>query len=265
MAEVQAHRTTVSASTNEIRRELALGDRVMLLVEGVVTSVGVRRASDGDIEVRGVKALDVVEVPAGDERIVDLVTTAREDRRKAADEAAGRLGLFDTPDPQFVVGLDCGHDARYPEDWREREEHAEAESLTDALRFWEAQQRPVEFGPSACPICDRETDGAAPSGSAVALSVVQAANTLSGLPDGAQAEEDGASAGDPDEHSSVPPWETYDDDAPKLIRDRLTKANAAHVLAYEKANRDRWSVTGPAKNLVTAAQSAAEADDEERF
>lgn len=262
---VQAHRTTVSASTLENRRHLELGDRVVFIVEGVVTSVGVRRASDGDVEVRTVKASDLVEiVDRSDSRLVDVLTEARAARTAENDELAGRLGLFDEANaPQYVVDLDCGHAARYPEDWREREEHAEREGLTDALRFWEAQVRPVDGASTPCPVCDRETAGDEPAANATAVAVVLAASTVSGKP-----ESDGVDGAPADVDVTVAPWETYDDDAPKLVRDRLNAGNAAHVLAYEQANRNRRSITGPAKALTAAATAApADADDdgEERF
>lgn len=161
MTSEQPRRTSIGGSTLDLDRELDLGDRLLFLVDATVQHVGMDRTSNGDIEVRRLKVLDLLEVP---EKLPTGVTfdevldTARAERRARQDEKLGRMAL-PLDEDRFLVSFACGHDAHYPEDWMEREESSSDELST----YWRDQARPVEGGSAPCPVCYRTAgDGIEP-------------------------------------------------------------------------------------------------------
>lgn len=149
------HRTTLSGSTLDHRRPLELGDRLTLLVDAVVTGIGVKRVSDGDIEVRTLRTLDILEADDADQAVAAAMTTARKARQAEADDRAGALTLdLDTVDFWLVSFETCGHDANYPEDWLRVEETG-----TEAVSaYFRDLERPTPDTMAPCPRCYLDDD-----------------------------------------------------------------------------------------------------------
>jgi len=163
------HRTTLSGSTLEHRRPLELGDRLTLIVEAQVTGLGTKRVSDGDIEVRTLRASDILELRGGGSlTVADAIDAARTMRRAEADARTGALTLDLDAATLYLVSFEtCGHDANYPEDWLRVEETG-----TEAVAgYFRDLERPEAGEVAPCPLCYLDNPDLEPGASSKVASV----------------------------------------------------------------------------------------------
>lgn len=83
--------TRLAGATDTITRDLAFGERVVIITEAIVTNVGLKSTSDGARVVRNLKAIDVFEL-TGDNG-ARVLNALRAERSAAVAEAGGELPL----------------------------------------------------------------------------------------------------------------------------------------------------------------------------
>lgn len=83
--------TRLAGATDTVDRDLAFGERVVLITEAIVTNVGLKSTTDGARIVRNLKAIDVFEL-AGDDgaRVINALRATRSAHKA---EEAGELPL----------------------------------------------------------------------------------------------------------------------------------------------------------------------------